>query len=690
MAGELNAATVAGRALRSAARLDRAQISSRVGAIAALPVTAMLALGIAAGRPAAAVTMAVGAMLAGVAWRAGGEASHPLATMTAAAGGLVVATICGTLTGRWPWLHLGVLTVFCLGAGVLSALGRRGSVVGTQSVIAFIVFGRFPEAPPEAFELAGLIVVGAAAQIGCAALVALPPTWRAQRRAVADAYERLAEVAAAPGASTLAAGAALELAERRISGPALLADPAVIALSNLVQEGWRIRLSLAVIGAAVARDPADPRVRAALSAATSGLSRISMTVEQPGRPVVSATGRDLLPQSDGAVAADARIDGLVAGLLGQVAAAMRMAERSQGRDGSRRRAHPTRGSRSPLAGMGSDLRRLRASATLGSAAGRHAIRLAAVVAGTELLVQRIGLPRGYWAVVAAATVLRPEFGATITRGAERLGGTCAGVVIATLIAVGLHPGGWAIVAIVGLLAWGTYAVFPGSFAAGTAGLTAVVVFLLHAVAPDSAAVAFDRGLDTVIGGSIGITVYVLWPTWSGTSVGRLLADVVDADQRYLHAILADLVGGRRTADERVRLLARRARLAYSDADAAVTLTQSEPVRGLDPGAAASILAGLRRLVQAIHALRIEGRTLAPARPIPALAPLAESFDEALALLAQELRTDAPAAAPPPLRRRLRDVLPTLDTTLRPALETLLDELVDATNTTLTAAGPPDR
>ena len=101
--------------------------------------------------------------------------------------------------------------------------------------------------------------------------------------------------------------------------------------------------------------------------------------------------------------------------------------------------------------------------------------------------------------------------------------------------------------IVGLLAWGTYAVFPASFAAGTAGLTAMIVFLLHAVAPDSTAVAFDRGIDTVIGGAIGITVYMLWPTWSGTSVGRLLADVVDADQRYLHAILGDLASGVRSS-----------------------------------------------------------------------------------------------------------------------------------------------
>jgi uncharacterized membrane protein YccC len=685
MTSELQATTAAARALRSATRVDRTVISARTGAIAAAPVAAMFALGIAVGRPAAAVTMAVGAMLAGVAWRAGGEDSHPLATMVAAAVGLAAATVCGTISGRWPWLHLGVLVAFCAAAGLLSALGRRGNVVGTQSVIAFVVFGRFPGDAAQAFTLAGLVALGAAAQIGCAALVALPPTWRAQRQAVADAYRRLSELAAAPGSSALAAGAALEAAEQRLSRPAVLADPAVVALANLVQEGWRIRLSLSVLGAAAGDGAAERAVRplpAALERiATAVLDPSGIIAEPPERPTPTESA------SSDADAADPRIETLLAGLRGQIAAARRLAERSQGRDGARRRARPTRGSRSPLAGTGTDLRRIRASATLDSAAGRHAVRLAAVVAGTELLVQRVGLPRGYWAVVAAATVLRPEFSATITRAAERLGGTLAGVVIATLIAVALHPGGWAIVAIVGVLAWATFALFPASFAAGVAGLTAMVVFLLHAVAPDSTAIAWDRGLDTMIGGAIGIAVYLLWPTWSGTSVGRLLAEVVDADRRYLDAILASLIEGVPVADERVRPLARRSRQAYSDADAAVTLTQDEPIRGIDPGTAASLLAGLRRLVLAVHALRIVSRARAGAEPLPSLAPLARSFDTALGGLAEALRTDARTTAESPLRTELHEALETLDGPTRSIVQAPLDELVDATNSAIVGPGP---
>ena len=82
---------------------------------------------------------------------------------------------------------------------------------------------------------------------------------------------------------------------------------------------------------------------------------------------------------------------------------------------------------------------MRDNLSLDSPAGRHAVRLAVIVVGTALLAQHVPLQRSYWMVVAAATALRPEFGATFTRGAERIAGTCAGVALAGLIAVTLHP-----------------------------------------------------------------------------------------------------------------------------------------------------------------------------------------------------------------------------------------------------------
>ena len=65
-----------------------------------------------------------------------------------------------------------------------------------------------------------------------------------------------------------------------------------------------------------------------------------------------------------------------------------------------------------------------------------------------------------------------------------------------------------------MLAWAGYAVFPANFAVGFAFITAVVVFLLNAIAPDTLATAWARLLDTLVGGTLGLLAYALWPTWS--------------------------------------------------------------------------------------------------------------------------------------------------------------------------------
>ena len=68
------------------------------------------------------------------------------------------------------------------------------------------------------------------------------------------------------------------------------------------------------------------------------------------------------------------------------------------------------------------------------------------------------------------------------------------------------------IVLVGLLARAGYAVFPASFAVGFAFITAVVVFLLNAISPDTLATAWARLLDTLVGGTLGLLAYRLWPT----------------------------------------------------------------------------------------------------------------------------------------------------------------------------------
>lgn len=691
-----------GQAFKQASDFDRTAISLRAGLIAAIPVAAMLALGIALSSPTDAVTMGVGAMLVGVAWRAGsGPLIPPIGTMVAASFALTLCTLAGTLSGRWPWLHLGVLVIVCLLAGLGTSLGRRGIAPGNQAIIAYVVFGRFPEDLANACGLAGLVLAGGATQILFSWLIGVPAAWRRQRQALASAYRKLEDLLKALDSSGAPAASALEQADGLLRVPALFADRERESLAGLVDEGRRIRLELASLASALsqARREQPERYEQTRGQLTEVRARVANIIEGIAAAIDGTPGSAaaLNPAADeltrwGAERAGLpleRVDERLGALLGQVVAAARLAAAIDAPGGRLMLVgRPTLGGRGLLLRtvyrIRNDFRQIRANATLQSAAGRHALRLAVVVAGTELLTQRVALPRGYWAVVAAATVLRPSFGATFTRGAERMLGTCAGVVIATLIAVAIDPSGWGLVAVVALLAFITYAVFPASFTAGTAMLTAVIVFLLHAVVGDSVATALDRGLETVIGGVIGLTAYALWPTWSAPSTGPLLSRLVDAQHAYMRTVLTALVGGRRPDPAVLRDNARVARAMFTDADALVALSRSEPHHhDADIRAASETLGALRRVVYAVHALRLElsAEGEPPARP--ELAALSAGFDQALSELSLALRDGELSITLPALRRLLRKVEWNADDeSLRPAL----DELVDAVNTAAASIG----
>jgi len=673
--------------------------------VAAIPVAAMLALGTAAGSPPAAVTMGAGAMLSGVAWRAGdGPTVPPIGTMLGATAAVGTTALAGMLSGRWAWLHLVLLVIFCLIAGTATALGRRGNVVGTQSLVGFIVFGRFPENLPQALALTGLVVAGGLAQALFATVVAVPLAWRRQRDALAAAYGSLSTFAGELGSSSIPLITALDAADQMLAVPALFADPDRHALADLVGEGRRIRLELVGLGALLTHvrrtDPAQAepseaaiaealeRVRHLLVLTVIAINGNDATLAAlPGKAAeLSEWGarREPLPS--------AALDRRLGALIGQVTAAARLAAALHAPGGGRlpfEIGRPTLGSRRVLGRIAADLGRMRSVANLRSAPGRHALRLAVVVSLTELLIQRVALPRAYWAVVAAATVLRPGFGQTFTRGAERVLGTFLGVVVATLVAVALDPNGWGVVAVVGVLAYATYAVFPASFTVGIAMLTGVVVFLLHAIAPGSVQTALDRGIDTAIGGAIGLIAYALWPTWSAVSAAPLMAALVEAQHAYLDAVLTGLTTGRRLPDAQLRTLARQARIAFTDADTAVGLARSEPRRGgADPRVTVATLSALRRVVRGVHVLRLDAATLPAGRPLPELARLQAALGEGLSVLAATLRESGHGPFPP-LREIHRELAREHPELLSQTLWAELDELVDAADTAAMTLGLGD-
>ncbi|HUB03750.1 MAG TPA: FUSC family protein [Solirubrobacteraceae bacterium] len=696
--------------MRDALQFDRRAISFQAGLLAAIPVVAVLAIGTVAWSAVAGVTMGAGAMLVGIAWRVGGG-RPPIAVLAIDASLMSVSTFVGCVTGSVAWLHFVVLAVWALAGGLLVALGNRGGAVGTQSMIAFVVFGRFSQPAGPAFGLALLVLIGGFAQVVFQSIARWPPPLRWQRHATAEAYRALSRLASASAeSSTLPAATALDAAQATLSSPMLFADPAVLTLRSLVNEGQRMRIGLTAIHSLVRRrladrdrrpdDPSNDGAERILALTTEGLDLAARAIEgdrgaaeelpaHMDRLSSDTAERALTPDASGVVLS--RRLGALAGQLRAIAALAVSAGEASGLRDRRPQARTNRPIEKFKAGVGL----LRANASLGSPAGRHAVRLAVVVLLAELISRHLPLSRSYWMVVAAATTLRPEFGATFTRGAERLGGTALGVGLAGALAVALHPTGAVTVILVGLLAWAGYALFPASFAVGFAFITAVVVFLLNAISPDTLATAWARLVDTLIGGGLGLLAYALWPTWSERSARNDLANLIRAQRAYVRATLKAVTQGRRPDDGEIRVLSREARVARTAAEATVARSLAEPAtRQIDAENSYGMLAAARRLVQAAHVLRLDAQDKQNRRPVPALAPLATDVDELLATVDTAVRDAANGASPGTPAPAVPDLRESYDALERAAphdadgeaLLLDLDELVDAANGLAALAG----
>ncbi|HLI59454.1 MAG TPA: FUSC family protein [Solirubrobacteraceae bacterium] len=682
---------------RAAVQFNRAAVSPTAGALAAIPMVALLGGLIAAGQPVAGITSAVGAMFVAIAWRVQGG-RPPYAVMATDAVLMALATFAGCLSGHILWLHLVILAAFSLAGGLLVGLGRAAGIVGFQSLLAVVVFGRFAEPLGPAAGIAGLVGAGGLAQVAFLIVVRWPPPLVAQRRATAAAYRELAELAAGDElTSALPAATALDEARTTLSGGTLFGASAIAPLRSLVNEGHRLRVAITALnglagriadspGAAAAVHAIGVDTRLALQSAADGIEGsghgaevLERLVGEITRAVADLQARDA---PDGApdtvwVVLVRRL----AALAGQLRAVAGLVPAAAAGSGLRDR-RPHRRTSHPLRQLRTDLAELRANLSLDSPPTRHALRLAVIVPGTELLAGALPLQRGYWVVVAAAATIRPEFGATFTRGIERVGGTALGVALAGLIATALHPGEAATVGYVGLFAWAAMSTFAASYALGFSCITALVVFLLNTLAPDTFATASARLVDTLIGGAVGLAVFAAWPTWSRRPAQELLSELADALRRYGALILEALIDGVPVPDRAARASAREARLARAQATAAVGRSLSEPARRrIDARVGSGVLDEMLRLVHAMHALRLEAQDEPDRAPLPALQPFARALDVQLAAISRALRSDELRLSSEYVDlRSLSDRFgQDASTEQAQALAAIVDELADATN-----------
>jgi uncharacterized membrane protein YccC len=236
-----------------------------------------------------------------------------------------------------------------------------------------------------------------------------------------------------------------------------------------------------------------------------------------------------------------------------------------------------------------------------------------------------------------------------------------------------------------------FALFNVSYALFSVAITGYVVYLLAFGGSAEHVAALDRVLATIVGGLVALVAYAAWPAWTHTRVADDLADLIDAQRRYIGGLLASYAGA--AADEgAIRAAQVAAWRARSNADGSVDQMAGEPVspRGVTLRSATGILAATRRF--GIAALTLHARV---ARVSGAPHELIEHFeadlDLALLTIVAALRAGTPPGPLPPLRDDQAALQRALDEGSDPAIEVLVSEtdlIVDSVNTMAAIIGRP--
>jgi len=322
---------------------------------------------------------------------------------------------------------------------------------------------------------------------------------------------------------------------------------------------------------------------------------------------------------------------------------------------------------------------LRANLTLRSAPYRHAIRLAVVLGLGTALAAMLPFEHRYWLPLTALVVLRPDFASTFTRGLSRILGTAVGAVVATGLAAGLQPGPWLLAVLVALTAFAGYTVLFANYALFGLAVTGFVVFLLSFIGLPGPSAVLDRIEATVLGGLLALLAYAVWPTWERVLVSEQVARLLEAQDRYGRALLAQYASASPDLSAAQELRAQ-SRLARTNAEASLGRALAEP------GAAAveplvAVGAASRRYALAALALQAHLPQVRGAAAAPELERLSLLLGQASTELVASLRRGRRPGRIPPLRQaqgalqhRLREDPDDLDAAV---LDVEVDQLVSS-------------
>ena len=212
----------------------------------------------------AVVPLAVGALLAG--------AGDMRGTVAARAKGIAwttvwvsVATVLGILASDWAWVRVAASVAVAFVCGYVGRMGPRASLVGTVSLVTFVIFAGAPLQPSTALVAGPLVLLGGLIQLVAAILPQLLMRTGGVRGDMCVAYRAVGHSLRASRIRYGASSPVLKVERARAMVDAMHADPSVRApFEALLDALTRLRIGGLML-VAIPRDDAEAdeaRVRA--------------------------------------------------------------------------------------------------------------------------------------------------------------------------------------------------------------------------------------------------------------------------------------------------------------------------------------------------------------------------------------------------------------------------------------------
>lgn len=209
---------------------------------------------------------------------------------------------------------------------------------------------------------------------------------------------------------------------------------------------------------------------------------------------------------------------------------------------------------------------------------RNSIRTGLGLALAVAVTHVFPVEHGFWVVLGAMSVLRSSALTTGTRVVRAVAGTAIGFILGALVieVVGVDPVVmWILLPVV---AFGSaYVPEVGSFIAGQAAFTMMVLINFNLIVPTGWQVGLIRVEDVVVGALVGVMVSVLlWPRGATATVARAIDRAYAVGTQFLTAAVSRVTrGASEDATDRVIALSREALEASRTVDDAVRQYLSE-------------------------------------------------------------------------------------------------------------------